>query len=136
MDTNKAKFVLESFISEMRLWEIKWGKVFDEGNQAIFSDDNLNLRRTELLMVYNKYLSEKVLSLEQSRTMALSFSMPPEYNQEIYKEDTSNQIQISFEVNKNGDKYRIYYLIFEKNLWKIDKMKISELNWKMSRQLF
>lgn len=136
MDTNKAKFVLESFISEMRLWEIKWGKVFDEDNQAIFSDDNLNLRRTELLMVYNKYLSEKVLSLEQSRTMALSFSMPPEYNQEIYKEDTINQIQISFEVNKNGDKYRIYYLIFEKNLWKIDKMKISELNWKMSRQLF
>ncbi|MFI8147054.1 NTF2 fold immunity protein [Acinetobacter sp. ABJ_C5_2] len=135
--SKKAKLVLETFINQMKDWEKKWGNVLEKNSDLIFNEKVMETRLNELVMIQNEYLSDKALSLRQDRRITLTFSIPPEYEQVISKENILNEKKIEFYIKNNkGEECRVYVLIYENNNWKIDIMKIDSLDWKSSRQIF
>lgn len=133
----EAKIVLESFIREMKAWEMKWGRVLEQSPHELFSEDGMELRLTELVNVQNKYLSEKALLMQQDRRITLTFGVPPEYDQKIVNENVINDKTSEFvTVNNEEKECRVYTLVNEKLVWKIDLMKIDSIDWKSSRQVF
>ncbi|MFV5516524.1 NTF2 fold immunity protein [Acinetobacter gerneri] len=129
--------VLESFINEMKVYEIKWGELMQKDLDAIFSDLNCEKRLAEIIYIQNKYLSKKALSLDQARRVNLSFRTPPEYDQRITDENILNSrtVEIFTAVNDDSE-CRKFTLTLENEGWKIDKMSTNISNWKNSRQLF
>ena len=137
MSEIKSKQVLENFLSEMKIWEIKWGKILENDPSQIFTKDGMKARLDELILIQNKYLSKKALSLKQDRLTTLSFGLPPEYDQIISAENQINDKKIEYYTKNSKNKdCRIYTLILENGLWKVDLMKIDALDWKSSRQVF
>lgn len=132
-----AKEVLESFISEMKNFEIKWDMLEEnKGIQWIASDNGSEKRLEDVITIQDKYLSKKALSLGQGRRIALQYGTPPEYNQIIADEKIMTKNKIEFTTIRNDDPYRIFTVIKEEDGWKVDKMAIAELDWKVSRTLF
>lgn len=137
MSVENAKLVLENFINQMKDWEKKWGNILEKNPDLIFNEEGMESRLNELVMIQNEYLSDKALSLKQDRRITLTFSIPPEYEQVISKENIINERKIEFYTKNNeGKESRFYTLIYENNNWKIDIMKIDSLDWKSSRQVF
>ena len=137
METSEARQLLESFITDMLSWEKKWGDVFKKVPDELISENGINARLNELVLIQNSYLSEKALSLKQDRRVTLSFTIPPEYDQVVSEVNAINGKKIVIHTkNDEGDDCRVYTLIFEHEAWKVDIMKIDSLNWRSSRQVF
>jgi len=49
MSEIKSKQVLENFLSEMKIWEIKWGKILENDPSQIFTEDGMKARLDELI---------------------------------------------------------------------------------------
>ena len=131
-----AKVVLENFINEMKNYEIEWGNLMQQSVENALSDESNEKRLEQVIEIQNRYLSDKALSLKQDRRITLTFGIPPEYDQRIVNEKNIGKNKIEFDVYRDEEIYRIYTLVFEKNSWKIDKMAIGSMNWKVTRQIF
>ena len=111
-----AHETLAEFIQLMKDFELYWGEILqnyiDEDNFGEFYSEENKVKLSEgIKSIQHKFLSKRALSLKQSRLEALTFRMPPEYNQTITAE------------RKISDKkYEIDFMYYDK--------------WKKSRQLF
>ncbi|TCM61171.1 NTF2 fold immunity protein of polymorphic toxin system component [Acinetobacter calcoaceticus] len=133
---NDPKQTLFNFIKEMREWEVDYDEIVKISDDN-FTDENIQKNKlNKLFQIHQKYLSDKALSSKQDRYITLSFGVPPEYDQEITNEKIINRKKIEFETSRKGDLYRVYTLILENDFWKVDKMAISSLDWRVSRQVF
>lgn len=144
----EAKEVLEKFINEMKNFEAFWGAKIqhllnDRSEEALSQLQKCNLteerekRRSEIIVIQDRFLSKKALSLKQNRRTTLTYQIPPEYNQVITSErkinDKKHEIDVALE---NGEK-KTYTLVLEEGAWKIDQMAFMYYDkWKKSRQLF
>lgn len=133
---NDPKQTLFNFIKEMREWEVDFDEIvkISEDN---FTNESVQKNKLNILFkIHQKYLSVKALSSKQDRYITFSFEIPPEYGQQIVHEKIINNKKIEFDTIRDGDPYRKFTMILEDGLWKVDKMAISSLNWRVSRQVF
>lgn len=131
-----ARSVLENFIKEMQDYENEWGERMQNSIEETFSDESNKKRLAQVIEIQNKYLSKKALSLKQDRRTTLTFSVPPEYDQTITSEKIINNKKLEYETNRDEEPYRIYTMILEEKMWKVDKMAIGSMNWRVTRQIF
>ena len=75
--------------------------------------------------------------MTQSRLEALTFRMPPEYNQTITAEQKISDKKYEIDVLDDRGEKKTYTLVLEGGEWKIDQMGFMYYDkWKKSRQLF
>lgn len=132
-----ALITLKNFIDDMKAYETQWGSLMQKSLDEAFSDESNQKRLAQIIEIQNRYLSKKALSLKQDRRSTLTFRMPPEYDQLIINEQTVNHRTILFDVQcVNDTECRKYTVVLEDDHWKVDKMAISFMSWKATRQIF
>ena len=131
-----ALITLKNFIDDMKAYETQWGSLMQKSLDEAFSDESNQKRLAQIIEIQNRYLSNKALSLKQDRRTTLTFAIPPEYDQEIMNVTEFKKHQVEFEVSRDKECYRRYIMIFEQENWKVDKMAIASMNWKVTRQIF
>ena len=131
-----ALITLKNFIDDMKAYETQWGSLMQKSLEEVFSDESNQKRLAQIIEIQNRYLSNKALSLKQDRRTTLTFAIPPEYDQEIMNVTEFKKHQVEFEVSRDKECYRRYIMIFEQENWKVDKMAIASMNWKVTRQIF
>lgn len=137
-----AHETLAEFIQLMKDFELYWGEILqnyiDEDNfEEFYSEENKVKLSEGIKSIQHKFLSKRVLSLKQSRLEALTFRMPPEYNQTITAERKISDKKYEIDVLEDGEEKKTYTLVLEGGEWKIDQMGFMYYDkWKKSRQLF
>ncbi|OFN32607.1 hypothetical protein HMPREF2600_09170, partial [Neisseria sp. HMSC077D05] len=137
-----AHETLAEFIQLMKDFELYWGKILqnyiDEDNfEEFYSEENKVKLSEGIKSIQHKFLSKRALSLKQSRLEALTFRMPPEYNETITSERKISDKKYEIDVLDYRGKKKTYTLVLEGGEWKIDQMGFMYCDkWKKSRQLF
>ena len=137
-----AHETLAEFIQLMRDYELYWGEILqnyiDEDNfEEFYSEENKVKLSEGIKSIQHKFLSKRALSLKQSRLEALTFRMPPEYNETITSERKISDKKYEIDVLDYRGKKKTYTLVLEGGEWKIDQMGFMYCDkWKKSRQLF
>lgn len=87
MQDQDAKQILLNFIHAMCVWESDFESLC-EADPLKYLDENIqDLKRTELIEIQEKYLSQCILMVHQERRQILNFRKPPEYQQTIISDD-------------------------------------------------
>ena len=137
-----AHETLAEFIQLMKDFELYWGEILqnyiDEDNfEEFYSEENKVKLSEGIKSIQHKFLSKRALSLKQSRLEALTFRMPPEYNETITSERKIRDKKYEIDVLDYRGKKKTYTLVLEDGEWKIDQMGFMYCDkWKKSRQLF
>ena len=137
-----AHETLAEFIQLMKDFELYWGEILqnyiDEDNfEEFYSEENKVKLSEGIKSIQHKFLSKRALSLKQSRLEALTFRMPPEYNETITSERKISDKKYEIDVLDHRGKKKTYTLVLEDGEWKIDQMGFMYCDkWKKSRQLF
>ena len=137
-----AHETLAEFIQLMKDFELYWGEILqnyiDEDNfEEFYSEENKVKLSEGIKSIQHKFLSKRALSLKQSRLEALTFRMPPEYNETITSERKISDKKYEIDVLDYRGKKKNYTLVLEDGEWKIDQMGFMYCDkWKKSRQLF
>ena len=137
-----AHETLAEFIQLMKDFELYWGEILqnyiDEDNfEEFYSEENKVKLSEGIKSIQHKFLSKRALSLKQSRLEALTFRMPPEYNETITSERKISDTKYEIDVLDYRGKKKTYTLVLEDGEWKIDQMGFMYCDkWKKSRQLF
>ena len=137
-----AHETLAEFIQKMKDFELYWGEILqnyiDEDNfEEFYSEENKVKLSEGIKSIQHKFLSKRALSLKQSRLEALTFRMPPEYNETITSERKISDKKYEIDVLDYRGKKKTYTLVLEDGEWKIDQMGFMYCDkWKKSRQLF
>ncbi|OFO29611.1 hypothetical protein HMPREF3050_09355 [Neisseria sp. HMSC065D04] len=137
-----AHETLAEFIQLMKDFELYWGEILqnyiDEDNfEEFYSEENKVKLSEGIKSIQHKFLSKRALSLKQSRLEALTFRMPPEYNETITSERKISDKKYEIDVLDYRGKKKTYTLVLEDGEWKIDQMGFMYCDkWKKSRQLF
>ena len=137
-----AHETLAEFIQLMRDYELYWGEILqnyiDEDNfEEFYSEENKVKLSEGIKSIQHKFLSKRALSLKQSRLEALTFRMPPEYNETITSERKISDKKYEIDVLDYRGEKKTYTLVLEGGEWKIDQMGFMYCDkWKKSRQLF
>ena len=137
-----AHETLAEFIQLMKDFELYWGEILqnyiDEDNfEEFYSEENKVKLSQGIKSIQHKFLSKRALSLKQSRLEALTFRMPPEYNETITSERKISDKKYEIDVLDYRGKKKTYTLVLEDGEWKIDQMGFMYCDkWKKSRQLF
>ena len=137
-----AHETLAEFIQLMKDFELYWGEILqnyiDEDNfEEFYSEENKVKLSQGIKSIQHKFLSKRALSLKQSRLEALTFRMPPEYNETITSERKISDKKYEIDVLDYRGKKKTYTLVLEDGEWKIDQMGFMYYDkWKKSRQLF
>ena len=138
MTEDSCILVLKDYLYLMNKWEEKWIKIAEKKYEDAFTEDNLNLRRSELAEIFNRFLSKKTLAGGQSRLINLAFSIPPQqHDVSITKIESKNkrkyQIYVVEKIGKLGARYD---LIWEDENWKLDNVAYEALDWRAKRTVF
>ena len=137
-----AHETLAEFIQLMKDFELYWGEILqnymDKDNFGEFYSEENKVKLSEgIKSIQHKFLSKRALSLTQSRLEALTFRMPPEYNQTITAEQKISDKKYEIDVLDDRGEKKTYTLVLEGGEWKIDQMGFMYYDkWKKSRQLF
>ena len=137
-----AHETLAEFIQQMKDFELYWGEILqnymDKDNFGEFYSEENKVKLSEgIKSIQHKFLSKRALSLKQSRLEALTFRVPPEYNQTITSERKISDKKYEIDVLDDSGKKKTYTLVLEGGEWKIDQMGFMYYDkWKKSRQLF
>lgn len=141
MQTPKDVFL--DFIRQMKLWEIEQIEAVKKYGETYILDEEFSGKiREKLINIQENFLSKKALSSPQERRVTMSFQEPPEYDQTIVFEKVINTKKFEiitseiYDANPNDNYQFKYTLVLENDLWKIDKVAYSWMNWKSYRNLF
>ena len=126
----------------MKDFELYWEEILqnymDKDNfEEFYSEENKVKLSEGIKSIQHKFLSKRALSLKQSRLEALTFRMPPEYNETITSERKISDKKYEIDVLDYRGKKKTYTLVLEGGEWKIDQMGFMYYDkWKSSANCF